>query len=90
MEMLLRISVGSINGLRNSFRGGTADPRFDQLVAAVSRLQRAGGLNIRIDQQKDGEAAIFALPVPPGAGTMSADREEIQRLLGLDAGATEY
>lgn len=89
-EMLLRISVGTINGLRNSFRGSAADPRFDQLIAAVSRLQRAGGLNIRIEQQKDGEAAIMALPIPPGAGTMSADRAEIQRLLGLDAGATEY
>jgi hypothetical protein len=88
-EMLVRIAVGSINGLRNSFRGTAADPRFDQLVAAVSRLQRAGGLNIRIEQQKDGEAAIFALPIPT-TGTMSADREEIQRLLGLDPGATEY
>jgi hypothetical protein len=89
-EMLLRISVGTINGLRNSFRGSAADPRFDQLIAAVSRLQRAGGLNIRIEQQKDGEAAIMALPIPPGAGTMSADRAEIQRLLGLEPGATEY
>jgi len=89
-EMLLRISVGTINGLRNSFRGTAADPRFDQLVAAVSRLQRAGGLNIRIEQQKEGEAAIMALPIPPGAGTMSADRAEIQRLLGLDPGTTEY
>jgi hypothetical protein len=89
-EMLLRISVETINGLRNSFRGTAADPRFDQVVAAVSRLQRAGGLNIRIEQQKDGEAAIMALPIPPGAGTMSADRSEIQRLLGLEPGATEY
>jgi hypothetical protein len=89
-EMVLRISVGSINGLRNSFRGSAADPRFDQLVAAVSRLQRAGGLNIRIERQKDGEAAIMALPIPPAAGTMSADRAEIQRLLGLDPGAVEY
>jgi len=51
-EMLLRNSVSTINGLRNSFRGGAADPRFDQLVAAVSRLQRAGGLNIRIEQRR--------------------------------------
>jgi hypothetical protein len=89
-EMLLRIGVASINGLRNSTRGSAADPRFDQLVAAVSRLQRAGGLNIRIEQQKEGEAVIFALPIPPGAGAMSADRAEIQRLLGLESGATEY
>jgi hypothetical protein len=89
-EMLLRISVGSINGLRNEFRGGAADPRFDQVIAAVSRLQRAGGLNIRIEPQKDGEAAIMALPIPPGASTMSADRSEIQRLLGIEPGATEY
>ena len=89
-EMLLRISVNSINGLRNSFRGSAADPRFDQLVAAVSRVQRGGGLNIRIEQQKNGEAAIFAIPIAPTTGTMSADRETIQRLLGLDARTTEY
>jgi hypothetical protein len=89
-EMLLRISVESINGLRNSFRGSAPDPRFDQLVAAVARLQRAGGLNIRIEQQQDGEAAIFALPIPPSAGAMAADRAEIQRLLGLEPEVTEY
>jgi hypothetical protein len=89
-EMLLRISVGSINGLRNSFRGSAADPRFDQLLAAVSRVQQAGGLNTRIEQQREGEAAIMVLPIPPGAGTLAADRAEIQRLLGLAPEATEY
>jgi hypothetical protein len=88
-EMLLRISVRTINGLKNASRGGAADPRFDQLIAAVSRLQEAGGLNIRIEQAKDGEAAVFALPIPP-TGTTSADRAEVQRLLGLEAGATDY
>ena len=89
-EMLLRLSVNSVNGLRNSFRGSPADPKFDQLVAAVSRVQRAGGLNIRVEQRKEGEAAVFALPIQPDAGPTEADREAIQRLLGLDRGATEY
>jgi hypothetical protein len=89
-DMLLRISVRTINGLRNASRGHATDPRFDQLIAAVSRLQEAGGVNIRIEERKDGEGAIVALPLPPGGGTMSADRAEIQRLLGLEPGATDY
>jgi hypothetical protein len=88
-DMLLRISVRTINGLRNASRGTAPDPRFDQLIAAVSRLQQAGGLNIRIEEPKEGEAAIIALPTQPG-GTMASDRAEVQRLLGLDPGATDY
>jgi hypothetical protein len=88
-EMLLRISVRTINGLMNQSRGNAADPRFDQLVAAVSRLQQGGGLNIRIEERKDGEAVIIALPAPSG-GTIASDRAEVQHLLGLDPGATDY
>jgi hypothetical protein len=88
-ENLLRIGVTTINGLRNAWRGNAADSRFDQLVAVVSRLQQTGGLNIRIEGRKDGEAAVIALPLPPG-GTMSSDRAEVQQLLGLDPGATDY
>jgi hypothetical protein len=88
-ENLLRIGVSSINGLRNAWRGNAADSRFDQLVAAVSRVQQAGGLNICIEGRKEGEAAIFALPLPPG-GTISSERAEVQSLLGLDPGATDY
>jgi hypothetical protein len=89
-DMLLRISVRTINGLTNASRGNAADPRFDQLIATVSRLQAAGGLNIRIKEHTEGEGAIMALPLPRGGGTMSADRAEVQGLLGLEPGATDY
>jgi hypothetical protein len=88
-DNLLRISVRTINGLKNASRGNAADSGFDQLVAAVSRLQQTGGLNIRIEAGKDGEAGIFALPLPAG-GTISSDRAEVQRLLGVDPEATDY
>jgi len=88
-EMLLRISVRTINGLKNATRGTAADSRFDQLIAAVSRLQQAGALNIRIDERSEGEAGILALPVPP-EGTMAPDRAEVQRLLGIEPGGTDY
>ena len=88
-DMLLRIGVRTINGLKNATRGAAPDLTFDQLIVAVSRLQAAGGLNIRIEERKDGEGAVIALPIPP-TGTTSADRAEVQRLLGLEPGATEY
>jgi hypothetical protein len=87
-DMLLRISVRSINGLRNASKGAASDPRFEQLIAVVSKLQAAGGLNFRIDDRKDGEADILALP--PSAGTSASDRAEVQRLLGVDPGTSEY
>jgi hypothetical protein len=88
--MLLRISVGTINGCETSF---AVAPLIRDSINWSQRcrdFQQAGGLNIRIEQQKDGEATIMALPVPPGASAMSADRSEIQRLLGLELGATDY
>jgi len=89
-DMLLRIGVRTINGLRNASRGNAADPRFDQLIATMSKLQAAGGLNIRIQERKEGEGAIIALPLSAGGGTTAADRAEVQRLLGLEPGATDY
>jgi hypothetical protein len=90
-ENLLRISVRSINGLTNQLSGRAADPRFDQLVAAVVRLQQRGGLLIRVQEGKGGEGALIALPLPTEAAEdVAADRGEVQRLLGIDAGAAEY
>jgi hypothetical protein len=90
-ENLLRISVRSINGLTNQLSGRAADPRFDQLVAAVTRLQQRGGLLVRIQEGKEGEGALVALPLPTeDTEAVAADRAEVQRLLGVDAGAAEY
>lgn len=88
-DMLLRITVRTINGLRNATRGTAADPQFEQLIAAASRLQEAGGVNIRVEERTGGEAVVIALPEPSG-GAASADRAAVQRLLGLDPNATDY
>jgi hypothetical protein len=60
-DLVLQTVVGSINGLRNSFGGVEADPGFQQLVEALTRIQRAGGLGIRVEPRKDGSAVVVVI-----------------------------
>ena len=60
-DLVLQTVVGSINGLRNSFVGVEADPGFQQLVEALTRIQRAGGLGIRVEPRKDGNAVVVVI-----------------------------
>lgn len=87
-ELVLRTAVSSVNGLQN--QRWVRDPRFDQLVVLVTRVQQSGGLNIRVEETKGGEAVLFALPrlnLPP---SVAADVTEIRRLLGVDPNEDEY
>jgi len=87
-ETLLRITLRSVNELSNQSAGRAADPRFDQLLADVTRLQQRGGLHIRVEETKQGEGVLIALPLTGEA--VESDRAEVQRLLGLEPGAASY
>jgi hypothetical protein len=88
-DTLLRISLRAVNGLENEVAGRAPDPRFDQLLSAVTRLQQRGGLHVRVEETKAGEGVVVALPLSAGDGVAS-DRAEVQRLLGLEPGAQNY
>src|SRR2546423_767797 len=50
--------VGSINGLRNASVGVAADPRFNELTDALSRIQRANNIGIRVEPGKTGGGVV--------------------------------
>jgi hypothetical protein len=67
--------------------GAGADPEFERLVALLERIQRAGGLAMRVVQQDDGDTIMMALRRKRVSGQ---DTDEIARLLGISPGASEY
>jgi hypothetical protein len=89
-DLVLRSAVRSVNGLQNQRSGRPADPQFDRLVALVTRLQHSSGLNIRVEEEKNGEAVIFALPRGNLSPDAIADAAEIRNLLRVEENAEEY
>lgn len=85
-ELVLPTVVGSINGLRNTSAGVDAAPAFRQLVGALSRIQSAGGLGIRIEPRKDGTAVIIVLRRGGQDAALVEDGRRVQELLDLEEG----
>lgn len=88
-ELVLPTVVGSINGLRNASLGLAADPGFNQLVGALSRIQGANGLGIRIEPRQDGAAVIIVLRRGQQDAELTEDGRRVQELLGLEEGISE-
>ena len=89
-ELVLPTVVGSINGLRNDAFGVAADADFQQLVEALSRIQSAGGLGIRIEPHKDGSAVVIVLRRGDKGTALGEDGRLVQKFLGLEAGVSEF
>lgn len=90
VDIVLRTVVSSINGLRNHSLGVGADPGFLELVESLSRIQRAGGLGIRVVQREGGQAVVIVLSGDHSNPALAGDRLRVQQLLGLDGNANEF
>lgn len=104
-DAVMLLSVSSINGLQNqrSTIGGTTAPDagFLRAIHLMRRIQLAGGLSLRIeeDEQRRQTAYLRILPARAGAGAEDADGNaaadtaaaaaELRRLLGLAPDANE-
>ncbi|MGC8490984.1 MAG: hypothetical protein ACP5SH_04525 [Syntrophobacteraceae bacterium] len=93
-ELVLRMTVNSINGIRNrsgaALRGHEADPRFYRVIEALGRVQRSGTVGIRVDPEtKNGGAAVMVF-ARETTGKVEEDRKVIREILGLNAKATEF
>jgi hypothetical protein len=93
VEILLQISVQSINGLRNQ-RGGPyahpPDPEFVEVVRLLSRIQAAGGVGFRVRREKENEEATMMMFHTRRLTPETAkDVAEVRRLLRLDPEATD-
>jgi len=89
-DLVLPTVVGSINGLRNTIGGIGAEPGFQRLVEALSRIQRAGGLGIRVEARKDGSAVVVVIRREGSGSEPSKDGRLVQELLGLEDNVGEF
>jgi hypothetical protein len=89
-DLVMQTVVGSINGLRNESDGVNADANFRALLEAMTRIQRAAGLGIRVEPQKDGSNAVVVLLRADADATVSEDARRVRELLGLQEGIGEF
>jgi hypothetical protein len=87
-DMVLSTVATSVNGLRNSNAGVAADPEFLELLQALSRVQRAGGLGIRVEPRAGGAAVVMM--IRHEHDLPSADGRRIMELLGLEGDAVSF
>ena len=93
-ELVLRLTVHSINGIRNrsagALRGQAADPRFYKVIEALGRIQRSGAVGIRVQPKNEGDGAALMVFARKTNESVEADRKLIRETLGLDPQAAEF
>jgi hypothetical protein len=88
-NFVFRTVVGSVNGLRNASAGVASDPGFDELIEAISRIQRAGDIGIQVEVGKGGGGVLAVIRNDNGA-ELGADSRRVRELLGLEQDASEF
>jgi len=92
-DFVLRLTCESINGVHNrhsgELRGQVADPRFEELLAALRRVQLADTIGMRLERKDGKEMAVVFLGRNPIEAT-AADSARIWGILGLDTQAREF
>lgn len=89
VELVFPAAIRSINGLRNQTGSATADPRFEELVATLGRIQRAGATGMQFE--RIGEDDVVVMVIRRGAtDAAGADALRVRELLGLETGLDEF
>ncbi len=90
IELILRTSLRSINGLSNNNRGQRGDLAFDRIVEALTRIQRSRAMSVRVEERKEGEAVAVVLRKAAVPEQVLEDSRTVRTLLGLKDDATEF
>ena len=90
VEIVFRTVVGSVNGLRNASLGATADPGFLELIKALTRIQQAGHIGIRVVPRKDGSGVVAVIRRGDPGTPLGDDSRRVRELLGLDDAVSEF
>ncbi|HAR95502.1 MAG TPA: hypothetical protein DCR97_06005 [Deltaproteobacteria bacterium] len=93
VDLVLRMLVQEINGIRNRFggeaRSQSADQNFYVLLQKMRKIQLAGGVGMRVNKMDKQEAAllIFRGKRGPEIEALSA---EVRKMLGLNSEASDF
>jgi len=90
VSLVFRTVVNSVNGLRNASSGVAADPGFDELNQALSRIQHAGNIGIRVEKRASGGAIVAVIRQAELGSELGADSQRVRQLLGLGEEAGEF
>ena len=92
-DLVFRVLVQSINGVRNRYGGAaaarSADPDFYSLIEKMRRLQASGVIGLRIQKLNEAETTVIVFSGKADE-KIEADVAEINKILGLDPGAREF
>lgn len=91
-DLVLEMTLKSINGIRNTSGGllgsRTADPDFKKVANAFYRIQREGGIGMRLEKSNDQPASLITF-YTPFTGSVEDDIEQLSELIGLELGTHE-
>ncbi len=92
VELVLRLTVHSVNGIRNSYGGAArvrpADPQFYALIEKLRNIQASGAIGLRLQKEGGKEVTIMTLRGQVDEAT-EEDILAVRKLLGLDPKARE-
>lgn len=91
VRLVFGICVRTINDLDNRsvdpIWAREADPAFERLADVLERMQREGGIAMRVERRDDGDATVMRLR---RKRVRKEDVAEVARLIGIDSAAPEY
>lgn len=93
VDLILRLCVHSVNGIRNRYGGASralpADPQFYPLIETLRKLQASGSIGLRVQKKNEKEATLMTLR---GKQDEAVERESVaaRKMLGLDPQAQEF
>jgi len=90
IDFVLRLTCESVNGVRNTSRSAlnqrAADPEFEELVAALRRIQVSDTIGVRIERKNSVDTAHCFLGRKP-TEEVAKDFFRVREILGLDPNA---
>jgi hypothetical protein len=93
VDLVLRICVHSVNGIRNRYGGAararSADSDFYPLIKSLRRIQDSGAMGLRVQKTNEMEGVIMSFR---GKFDPSVDEEilSVRKTLGIDTSAGEF
>jgi len=93
IDLVLRICVHSVNGIRNRYGGSArahhADAGFYPLLERLRRIQDSGAMGLRVQKTSEMEGVLMSLRGKVDAST-EEDIDFVRKTLGLDPAEGEF